>query len=69
MKPLLILALLALPGCATTTHDSNCVEHRHGTATVTNTGVVVDEGRCTSWLFGPSAAQRAAFAQSHGSAK
>lgn len=56
------LALLAaLGGCAGATSDSYCIEHRHGSAVVTAAGVAVDPGRCTSWLFGPSAAQRAAF--------
>ena len=53
--------LFALAGCASTDSDNYCVEHRHGTATVTDAGVAVDPGRCTSWVFKPSAAQRAAF--------
>lgn len=69
MKPLLVLAALALGGCANVTSDTYCTEHRHGTATVTATGVKVDEGRCTGWTFAPSLGQRAAFERSHGSTK
>ena len=60
-KLFLTLSLVALSGCAGVGADSYCVEHRHGTATVSDAGVKINEGRCTAWLFGPSAAQRVAF--------
>ena len=63
------LAILSLAGCAGVSSDAYCIEHRHGTATVTATGIETEPGRCTEWQFGPSAAQRAAFAASHGAPK
>ena len=54
----LALMVAALAGCASTPPELQtgvqCIEHRHGTATVTATGIVVAEGRCTSWRIGPT---------------
>jgi hypothetical protein len=61
-----LLAVAALAGCANVTSDTYCVAHRHGTATVTDAGIQVDEGRCTGWLFGPTVGQRAEFERAHG---
>ena len=65
----LILALLALAGCASAPPaletGAQCIQHRHGKATVTATGVVVDEGRCTEWRIGPTRREALAFDLAH----
>ena len=54
----LALIALALAGCASAPPSLDasvqCIEHKHGKATVTATGVEVDEGRCTQWRIGPT---------------
>ena len=58
IKVAALLTLAALAGCAselpTLQTGVQCMKHGHGKATVTATGVEVDEGRCTEWRVGPS---------------